>query len=144
MFERKTFNSTETKKCFCSPKCRKPFLGKKHSEKSIEKIREASIKQKKRGLITEDTKPERMVENYLLFNNILYVKQFKYKYGIADFWLPEDNIIIEVLGNYWHSLPEKIEKDKKKISYLKNKGFDVIVMWESDIKNKGCGALLWN
>ena len=35
-----------------------------------------------------DTNIERLIENQLLFNNVLYVKQFKYEHGVADFWLP--------------------------------------------------------
>ena len=82
-----------------------------------------------------DTKIEKMVENMLLFNNILYVKQFKYELGVADFWLPNSNLIIECDGDYWHSLPGYSERDENQTSWLENNDFFVLRFAENQIRN---------
>lgn len=144
------------KNFFCDKKCNNKWLscnqigknnpnyGNKLSKISIQKIRDRTIKQLKNGEIGFcDTLPERLVENQLLFNNILYVKQYVYKLGIADFWLPETNIIIECDGDYWHSLPKAIIRDKKQTEYLENEDYTVIRLWERDIKKDVEGCLEW-
>lgn len=99
---------------------------KKHSNNMIHKM--------KTGIINnEDTLPERIMENYLLFNNVLYVKQYKYGMGIADFYLPEENIIIECDGEYWHSKPEVIERDIKKNNFLEEQGYIVFRFSDKEI-----------
>lgn len=69
----------------------------------------------------------------------------------VDFLL--GNSIVECFGDYWHCRPgkyeatyfhkqlkmtaeEKWEKDRIKIDFLKEKGYRVLVLWGSDIKNK--------
>ena len=65
-------------------------------------------------------------------------------------FLIKNKFIVECFGDYWHCNPsiyegnfynksikltakEKWEKDKNKIQKLKDKGFEVLVLWESDI-----------
>ena len=74
-------------------------------------------------------------DNQLLFNNILYVKQYRYKLGIADFWLPETNTIIECDGDYWHNLPNAVIRNKKQTKWLEENDYTVYRFWEHDIKN---------
>ena len=64
------------------------------------------------------------------------------------------NKVIEVYGDYWHGNPEFYKKDEildfpsgkilaqekwqidaKRIQYLKEKGNEVLVVWEDEIKN---------
>ncbi len=100
-----------------------------------EKIRKYTISQYKSGIFKfKDTKPERIVEQLLKEKQIKYIKQYPYKLGIADFYLPDSNTIIEVNGDYWHNLPGAPEKDKIKYNYLLNNGYNLKVIWESDIK----------
>ena len=98
----------------------------KHSKNMIHKM--------KTGIITnEDTLPERLFENQLLFNNILYVKQYKYDLGIADFWLPETNTIVECDGIYWHSKPVVKERDLRKNTFLTNAGYKLFRFTDKEI-----------
>jgi len=118
-----------------------PFKGHYHSEESKEKLRYATIKQLSEGKMpSKETKIERLIENQLLFREILYVKQYPYKLGVADFWLPEDNIIIHCDGDYWHSKPKTIERDKKQDEYLESEGVVVYRFSGYEIKNnaKNC------
>lgn len=69
------------------------------------------------------------------------IKQF------CDLYLPENKIIIEINGGYWHCdrrlydkpindiQKEKIKRDEIKYKYLRDNGFLLIVIWEQDIKN---------
>ena len=45
------------------------------------------------------------------------------------------NKIIEFDGEYWHSKPEQIEKDKLRDNYLISKGYHILRVKESDYKN---------
>lgn len=106
------------------------------------------------------TSIEKIIENFLIENNINYKYNFidKYQY---DFLLKDFNIIIEVQGDYWHANPlyysdsninlrplnetqkYKIILDKEKNNYIKDK-YKIVYIWETDIKNKKYKEILWN
>jgi very-short-patch-repair endonuclease len=108
--------------------------GKTMSSQQKEKIRKAVIKNMNDGKVnTRDTSIEKLIENKLLFNNITYIKQYPYELGVADFWLPEYNIIIECDGDYWHSLPHIKTKDVKKTEWLQDNEYLVYRLSEKAI-----------
>lgn len=43
--------------------------------------------------------------------------------------------IIEIFGDYWHNKEDHQKRDIKRIKTYKDKGFDVLVVWEKQIKN---------
>jgi very-short-patch-repair endonuclease len=161
--DKETYTILKTAKhMFCSKKCKglwqkenlrgknNPNFGKRHpglstgricSEETKQKIRESTINQLKRDKYSYDTKIEKAVENQLLFNNILYIKQYRYKLGIADFWLPKGNLIVECDGDYWHSRPETMVKDKIKTTWLEDNDYVVLRLTETEIKNDIGGCL---
>ena len=67
----------------------------------------------------------------------------------------DDNKIIEINGDYWHGNPEcylendiilkntnseilvkdKWAKDKEKIDFAISNGFDILIIWEKDLKH---------
>ncbi len=49
-----------------------------------------------------------------------------------DIYYPELSIGIEYQGNYWHSLPENIERDKRKKLLCKEKCIKLIEVWDND------------
>ena len=49
-----------------------------------------------------------------------------------DIYYPELNIGIEYQGNYWHSLPEHIERDKRKKKLCEELGIKLIEVWDND------------
>ena len=95
------------------------------------------------------TKPEKIVEEYFKENNIDYIYSFvlgyKYQYDFKiGKWL------IEVNGDYWHGNPLiygnnqkplnemqlfKQQKDVLKKQYAEENGYELITIWETDIKN---------
>jgi very-short-patch-repair endonuclease len=50
-----------------------------------------------------------------------------------DFAIPERRIVIECDGNYWHSRPECIKRDRRKDKFLTARGWDVLRFSETDI-----------
>lgn len=52
---------------------------------------------------------------------------------LLDFMLPEYNIVIECDGDYWHTRPEAIRRDKRKNAYVKACGFSMYRFWEHEI-----------
>lgn len=87
---------------------------------------------------------EEKIKQYLISKNIKYQHQYCFGYWIWDFKI--GNYFIECDGDYWHGNPKfykifnsiqrkNINRDKRKNTYIKNKGFLLIRFWEDDIKN---------
>lgn len=141
------------------------FFGKTHSEETRTIL---SIKSKKYALLNIDkmkqngiksaevlakgrkTKPEKILENILKKLNVKY-KYNKIIKNIGQFdFIINDNILVEVQGDYWHANPRfygdnkkeinerqqyKINRDKEKLSGAVKYGFSLIKFWEFDLKN---------
>lgn len=43
-----------------------------------------------------------------------------------------DKIVVEVQGDYWHNLPGAEAKDRRKRTYLTNRGYTVVYIWEHE------------
>jgi DNA mismatch endonuclease (patch repair protein) len=102
----------------------------------------------------KDTKPEMIVRKFLHSNGFRYRLHVKDLPGKPDIVLPKYNTIIQVHGCFWHAhegckyfkLPqtrtkwwkEKLygnkERDEYNITELKDIGWDVIVVWECELK----------
>lgn len=92
---------------------------------------------------------ELIVKEYLDKYNIEYIFQYDLD-GLyyPDFYLPKENIILEVQGDYWHGNPKiytnnmlderqrkhKI-RDRKKFGYYKHKHLKYYELWGADIKS---------
>lgn len=98
-----------------------------------------------------DTSINLKVENILNKLNIVYEKEKFATHYSLDFYLPNHNIVIEVMGDFWHANPIKydnynklydmqkkdIKRDKSKKTYLtKNKNKRILYLWENDVNNK--------
>lgn len=59
-------------------------------------------------------------------------KPFLSRYFI-DFYLSEYNIAVECDGDYWHTLPNVIKKDRERDLEFEKQGVKVIRFWESEI-----------
>lgn len=75
---------------------------------------------------------EKKLARYLIDHKISFICQFKYKLGIADFFV-KPNLIIEVDGDYWHNLPNVKERDKRQTVFLEGEGYTVLHLWEYEI-----------
>lgn len=137
---------------FCSVKCKnlwqKYVLSK--DEEWLKFRRSVGIKSMK-SQKNKFTKPERIVKEHLEDNNIEYIPQHPlFDRFVVDFYLPKLNLVIEVLGDYWHGHPDKYgdgenlkpltekqihnkERDIFKFNFIKDKKLNIIMVWESDI-----------
>ncbi len=76
-----------------------PMYGKHHNQSSLEEMREAAIS---RDTGKKNTEPERKLKRKLDSLDIDYEHQHETEYGSVDFYLPEEDLLVEVDGYYWH------------------------------------------
>lgn len=106
-----------------------------------------STKKKKKEYGTSKLE-ERFAKEFLDKLKIKYIYQFKAESigRFYDFYLPEDNLIIEVDGSYWHSYGLLYEEmtptqkrnrrvDKQKDHWALINGIPILRIWEHDINN---------
>jgi len=92
------------------------------------------------------TSPQIIVNNILSNLKINFINEKGYKNVSVDNYLFDYNLIIEVMGTYWHcdhrkykTIPydrqvTRIKMDKIKHSYIKNiENIDILYLWEKDL-----------
>ena len=104
----------------------------------------------------KETKPEILVRKFLFSKGFRYRINDKRYPGKPDIVLPKYHAVIFVHGCFWHghenckaaALPKSntpfwedkirhnVERDRKNIELLKKDGWNVIVVWGCEIKNK--------
>lgn len=101
-----------------------PLKGRQLSEETKNKIRKARMKQ---IIPFEYTSIELAIEKLLNKLDISYIHSFNLgdKF-LCDFAIPQARLIIECDGDYWHSLPDRIVRDKAKDAYAKKCGWEVL------------------
>jgi G:T-mismatch repair DNA endonuclease (very short patch repair protein) len=76
---------------------------------------------------------ERKVETLLREAGVDFIPQYEYELGFVDFLL-KPNTALFVNGDYWHNYPDGTEKDKRQLAYLKDHGYETLVIWEHELK----------
>jgi G:T-mismatch repair DNA endonuclease (very short patch repair protein)/DNA-directed RNA polymerase subunit RPC12/RpoP len=143
-----------------------PFFGRSHSEetkkilsdKASNYLKEHPDHMRKMGIVSLEKQRkgfkssiEKTVEEYLISNSIKYkynkILHRKYQF---DFII-EENILLEVMGDYWHANPlyygndkkplnerqiYKVNRDKEKSGYAKEYGYKIFYIWETEIRKK--------
>lgn len=123
--------------------------GRKFSESEIEKYREKNIETWKNPEIRKDriskmarsfhgrkTSIEIIVEEILLNLNVDFVIQQPINGFITDFFIPSLGAVIEADGDYWHSIPKVIERDKRKNIAILSEGYKLLRLTETEIHNE--------
>jgi len=102
----------------------------------------------------KDTKPEILVRSYLFSRGLRFRKNDKRYPGSPDIVLPKYNTIVFVHGCFWHlhegckyaSIPKSNvdywkkklyrnkERDESNLKELENMGWNVIIVWECELK----------
>ncbi|MBQ3660512.1 MAG: DNA mismatch endonuclease Vsr [Firmicutes bacterium] len=104
---------------------------------------------------SKNTKPEEVVRKYLFAKGFRYRKNDARYPGKPDLVLPKYHTIIFINGCFWHhhgcsrsSLPKtnqdywipkiqrNVERDQQNIKALEDAGWQVIVIWECELKKK--------
>jgi G:T-mismatch repair DNA endonuclease (very short patch repair protein) len=119
-------------------------------KKMSEHMKKTRRKGKLKSVIT--SKKEKEIINFLKKKNLSPIHSFRVDTKICDIFIPEFNLIIEYFGDYWHCNPKKYEEtyyhknksmtakeiweyDSKKVDLIKSYGYNLEVIWESDLKN---------
>lgn len=104
----------------------------------------------------KDTKPEEIVRKYLFSKGFRYRKNDKKLPGTPDIVLPKYKTAIFVNGCFWHGhqgckyfvwprnnaefwkqkIQANIQRDAQKHAQLKELGWNVIVIWECELRSK--------
>jgi len=79
------------------------------------------------------TNPELIVKDALEKLGIPFGTEYRIGKYACDFVLPQYHIVVEVDGDYWHSLPKRKRLDKIKDTFLQSEGWEVIRLKEMDI-----------
>lgn len=156
---------------FCSYECyweyRKKYYieekasmyGFKYSDEQIDKMRISTVKAYEKGVFNRETKPQKKVNEMLNNLQIQYQREKGFKYYSVDNYLINYNLIIEVMGDYFHSNPNKydditkvnkiqcngIRRDKSKRTYItKYYNIKMLYLWEFDVNknNELCKKLI--
>jgi very-short-patch-repair endonuclease len=110
------------------------FRGKKHSKKTIEKIKLFRAKQK---IPFKDSKIELKIQRLLKNLKINFEKHhfldIKHSY-LCDILIPSMNLVIECDGDYWHNYPIGSDIDHIRNKEIIKKGYKLLRLWERDIK----------
>lgn len=102
---------------------------------------------------SKDSKPEEIVRKYLFAQGFRYRKNVRKLPGCPDIVLPKYHAVVFVNGCFWHKhsctrfvWPESnidywkpkilgnVERDKKNTALLVSAGWNVIVVWECELK----------
>lgn len=136
---------------FCSIECRQAWYANVWSQEEEWKQnrREWAIYQLEKGSISKtQSAPQVLINNLLDIKSIGYQNEKSYSICTVDNYLEKYNLIIEVMGTYFHCdirkydiIPyekqvNRIRMDKIKHSYiLNNHGVEILYLWEFDIMN---------
>lgn len=156
---------------FCSQQCyweyrSKYYINNKHHmfgshqpEDNKQKQRERVVQMISDGIMPQTlSSPHKKINDLLSLHNILFENEYVEKYYAIDIFLSEYNLMIEIMGDYWHANPIKyddfqltskqkdaIRRDKAKHTYIKKyENIEILYLWESDI-NKNinlCSTLI--
>lgn len=107
------------------------FYKRKHRPETLAKLAESRSRQCK-----QVTVPEMAIWGILAGLDVEFEYQVAIDRYVVDFLLP-GSIVVEVYGDYWHDKKLKSSNRKKKddikIKKLKQLGYAVLVIWESEI-----------
>lgn len=121
---------------------------------TVSKEKRSSIMSKVRSV---NTKPEMLIRSFLHRNGFRFRLHVKNLPGHPDIVLPKYMTIIDVRGCFWHhhkgckraALPlsnmefwqekfkRNVDRDRKTEKQLKELGWNLIVIWECELKKEG-------
>ena len=170
-FEFNKTNSFGDSHHFCSQECYWNFRSEyycgdkgsmyqhKYTDEQKDNLSRGVAKRFKNTNLT-DTKIQLTTNQMLNDLRVIYEREYTIDYYSCDNFLTEYNLIIEVMGDYWHGNPTRynenhylmnqiqartILKDKQKRGYIKNHyNYPILNLWETDIQKEPdkCIALI--
>lgn len=145
---------------FCSNECRQKWFAEDYSqtEETSRRSREVILKAFSDGKMSNLNSAPQIATNEILDSlGIAYEREKKCGHFAVDNYLTEYDLVIEVMGDYWHCNPnvfergqhphqtKRIGQDRAKHSYLgRYRNISVLYLWESDLSTNRelCEALI--
>lgn len=148
-FQVRPFEIVNNSKRFCSKECRQEWHKEIwcQQEENKQAMRERAVYILENGLVSQtQSKPQLIINKLLDKMNIKYINEKAFGYSVVDNYLSNYNLIIEVMGTYWHCDSRKYSKinydiqvnrikmDKvKHTTILNNYNIQILYLWEDDI-----------
>ncbi len=138
----KTLPTTSNRhhKKYCSKECSLKGISKTLKGRIFSQEHKAKLKEKRKFQISPkfDTSIEIKIQEHLkklgfVFYTHQYIKEIKHGYQ-CDILIPSLKLIIECDGDYFHSYPMGTEIDHIRTKELLVGGFNVLRLWEHEIK----------
>lgn len=119
--------------------------------KNLDRSKTAVAKQASKQELTKkksETSIEKIVESLLIELKVPYTKQARINTSGRHYYRPDflvRNIVVEAFGDFYHCNPKKfnqpscktqqenLARDKTKLEWYKNNGYEVVIIWESDL-----------
>jgi len=135
---------------FCSIECRRDWYAKVWSQDEDWKQnrREFAVNQLENKEIGIVSKPQIIINDILSDLGINFINEKSYKSITVDNYLIDFNLIIEVMGTYWHcdnrkykeinypNQVRRIKMDKTKHTFIKSsENIEILYIWEKDINS---------
>lgn len=150
-FYEKLYKTKTDQHHFCSNECRQTWYSEVFSQDDDwkEKSRKRAVAILENRQLDTNTKPQQIINDLLTSMNISYINEKGFEYYAVDNYLDKYNLIIEVMGDFWHCNPlkyssmsdydihkKRIPRDKAKHTYFKNNyNVEILYLWEDDIYN---------
>jgi very-short-patch-repair endonuclease len=87
------------------------------------------------GIGKTESHIEKLFANALATAGIIAVQQVAVWHYTLDFAIPDQMIAIECDGDYWHSLPECVRRDRRKDRFLLSRGWRVLRFSETALNS---------
>jgi len=108
--------------------------------------KEAFLKAKALEMSEKKTWPELEFEKMLNELGVEFRTQEIVGGKIFDFYIPSENLLVEIDGDYWHGNPSVYKRpnkmqntnrknDRRKTLIAENEGYKISRVWESDLKD---------
>lgn len=88
---------------------------------------------------SKDSIPEKLCQGILTSISVMWEKQYRVGPYVFDLFIPSHNLLIEIQGEYWHSLDRAKKKDAAKFTYVNeyHNDYRLIYIHEKDFLNPG-------
>lgn len=117
-----------------NPETIRKFLKKKNLIRSRKEVRKLVSQKLSNENKIYQSKAQKFLETLLQQLNIPYQSEFAIGPWNYDF-LIGDRTLLE-LQSYWHKLPQRTQRDKKKYTFAKENGYKLTYLWEHQLKNE--------
>lgn len=149
----KKYKTENGQHLLCSKQCRVQWYSEQWSQQEEWKYqsRMRAVQILENRYIDTNTKPQRITNSILDELDVDYKNEMNFGFYSADNYLLNENLIIEVMGDYWHSNPiiyeernllndvqsKRITQDKAKHTYIKRfYDIEILYLWEKDLYDR--------